>query len=284
MASIQKIVSKLTSDVSYRAQVRVKGHAAQSATFPSRAEAQKWSKSVEAAITEGRYFPQARASRTSFAEAVARYKDTGLAGARERSRNSPAQHLAFFLDKFAGLSLAEITADRVADTRDELSAGTYTRGGSRVNGKGKLVAPTEYTRSGSTVNRYLSTLSHLFTIAQKEWRIVDRNPVREISKKREARGRVRFLSDDERERLIAACGNSEWKPLQALVLLALSTGARRGELVGLTWDRVDLKRSTATVQDTKNRDPRVLTGLLQLGPGAERCRASDQGTDPSPTK
>src|SRR5688572_12907693 len=148
MASIQKIVSKLTGDTSYRAQGRVKGHAAQSATSPSRVKAMKWSKSVEAAITEGRYIPQARASRTSFAEAVARYKDTELAGIRERSRSSQAQHLAYFLEKFGGLSLAEITADRVADARDELASGTYTRGGAKVNEKGMAVAPTEYAHSG----------------------------------------------------------------------------------------------------------------------------------------
>src|SRR5688572_8474419 len=218
MAAVQRLISPLTSAVSYRAQVRVKGHKSQSATFASRAEALKWSKSVEAAITEGRYFPQSRASRTSFAEAVARYKDAGLAGAKQRSRDSQSQHLAYFLDKFAGLSLAEITADRVADARDALAAGTYVRGKPAVNGKGKVVAPKEHQRSGATVNRYLSTLSHLFTVAQKEWRLVDRNPVREISKKRESRGRVRFLSDSERGRLIEATSKSEWQPLQALVL------------------------------------------------------------------
>lgn len=258
MASIQKLLSPLTGDVSYRAQVRVKGHASQSATFPSRAEAQKWSKSVEAAITEGRYFPQARASRTSFAEAVARYKDSALADIDERGRHTRSQHLDYFLDRFAGLTLAEVTPDRVATARDHLASGTYTRGKAKVNVRGKEVAPAEYARSGATVNRYLATLSHLFSMAQKEWRLVDRNPVREISKKRESRGRIRFLSDDERERLIAACEASEWKPLKALVLLAISTGARRGELAGLTWDRVDFRRGQATIYETKNGDPRVL--------------------------
>lgn len=258
MASIRRLTSPLTRDVSYRAQVRVKGHRSQSATFPSRAEAMKWATSVEAAITEGRYFPQARASRTSFAEAVARYKDAALADVNERGRHARSQHLDYFLDRFAGLTLAEITPNRVAEARDELAAATYTRGKVKVNGRGKDVAPTEYARSGATVNRYLATLSHLFSIAQKEWRVVDRNPVREITKKKEARGRIRFLSDDERERLIAACDKSEWQPLKALVVLAISTGARRGELAGLTWDRIDLRRGQATIYETKNGDPRVL--------------------------
>jgi hypothetical protein len=66
MASIQRIVSLLTKDIAYRAQVRVKGRAAQSATFPNRKEAEAWAASIETAIREGRHFPHAAAKRTSF--------------------------------------------------------------------------------------------------------------------------------------------------------------------------------------------------------------------------
>ena len=122
----------------------------------------------------------------------------------------------------------------------------------------EVTAPKEYTRSGATINRYLATLSHMFTVAHKEWRLVSHNPVREISKKKEARGRVRFLSDAERDALLAACAKSDWQPLHTLVLLAISTGARRGELIRLKWTDVDLKTARATVHETKNGDPRVL--------------------------
>jgi integrase len=98
----------------------------------------------------------------------------------------------------------------------------------------------------------------LFTVAVKEWRLVDRNPVREISKKKEARGRIRFLSDSERDALLEACAKSDWPALHALVLLAISTGARRGELIRLKWVDVDLKAARATVHETKNGDPRLL--------------------------
>jgi len=58
--------------------------------------------------------------------------------------------------------------------------------------------------------------------------------------------------------LLEACAASDWKALHTLVLLAISTGARRGELVNLKWTGVDLKAAHATVQDTKNGDSRVL--------------------------
>lgn len=85
----------------------------------------------------------------------------------------------------------------------------------------------------------------MFTTAIKEWRLVDRNPVKDISKKRKTRGRVRFLSGEERAALLKACGESPWKPLQTLVTLAISTGARRGELLNLKWSDVDLKAARA---------------------------------------
>jgi integrase len=83
-----------------------------------------------------------------------------------------------------------------------------------------------------------------------------------ISKPKEARGRVRFLADDERERLLAACQTSRNKHLYAIVVLALATGARMGELLDLRWSDVDVKRGTLTFHQTKNGERRAvpLTG------------------------
>jgi integrase len=62
----------------------------------------------------------------------------------------------------------------------------------------------------------------------------------------------------ERERLLAACRASAWRRLYLLVLMAITTGARRGELVALTWGDINLERRVAHVQDSKNGEPRVL--------------------------
>ena len=69
---------------------------------------------------------------------------------------------------------------------------------------------------------------------------------------------MRFLSDDETRRLLAACRASIWPRLYALVLAALTTGARKGELLGLHWADVDLDQARAYVGRTKNGEPRVL--------------------------
>ena len=70
--------------------------------------------------------------------------------------------------------------------------------------------------------------------------------------------RIRFLSDLERDRLLEACQASTNRFLFTAVALALSTGARRGELLGLKWKDVDVKEGKITLYDTKNGDIRPL--------------------------
>lgn len=121
-------------------------------------------------------------------------------------------------------------------------------------------------RSGATLNRYLVALAALFTWAKRQ-RLVPRSfdaPTRHVEKHQESRGRVRYLSDDERGRLLAACKESAWPRLHVFVLMALTTGARRGELLGLRWCDVDMERGEAVLHDTKNGDRRVLVLLTQV--------------------
>jgi integrase len=279
MASIQKIISAHTGVITYRAQVRVKGRPAQSENFPNVKEAKSWAAGLESAIRENRHHPHLAGGRKSFAELVRRYRETVLTQARSSTKKSCEQHLDWWVEHFTGKTVAEITPNLVVEARDVLAAGTYTRGTVKTV-RGNKIPPKEFVRSGATVNRYLQTLSGLFTVALKEWRLIDRNPVREISKKREARGRARFLSDAERDTLLTACAASSWPTLHTLVMLAISTGARRGELINLEWSRVDLKAGTATVLETKNGDPRVLP---LVGKALEALRALKlQGSAKSP--
>lgn len=259
MASIQRIISPLTGETSYRAQVRVKGRPSESATFPKKEEAKAWASSIESAIREGRHFPHAAAKRTSFDALAKDYADAVLFEFDAKEKERRTRQLEWWAKQFAGLSLAEITADVVSKGRDACAAETFTRGKPRKDRKtGNTIPPKEYRRSGSTVNRYIAALSHAFSFAVKERRLLDRNPVGDIARKKEPRGRTRFLSDAERTALLDACAKSDWAALHTLVLLAISTGARRGELVSLRWTDVDLKAGRALVQETKNGEQRTL--------------------------
>jgi integrase len=115
-------------------------------------------------------------------------------------------------------------------------------------------------RCPGTVNRYFSALAALFTFAIRR-RLAPKgfgHPCRGIERGPEAPGVVRFLTSEECERLLAACRDSQWPRLYLLVLMALTTGARRGELLALSWGDVDLERAIAHVRASKNGQPRAL--------------------------
>jgi len=122
----------------------------------------------------------------------------------------------------------------------------------------------------ATINRELATLKHAMTKAVA-WNLVRkhvRESLKEVSKEIEPPGRIRYLSGpEEAETLIRACRG----PLRAIVLTALHTGMRRGEILKLPWERVDLKKGNIRVTKTKTSKDRtipmndtlrgVLTGL-----------------------
>ena len=83
-------------------------------------------------------------------------------------------------------------------------------------------------------------------------------PISKITKPREPSGRVRFLSDDERERLLNACKASDNPFLYVVVVLAISSGMRQSEIMNLTWQQVDLKRKQIILEKTKNKTCRTI--------------------------
>lgn len=115
-------------------------------------------------------------------------------------------------------------------------------------------------KSWSTVNRYHAALSSVLQwgidhdVLPGDWK----NPARGIKRGRENPGVVRFLEGDERQRLLDACRASGWRRLYGLVLFALTSGARRGELLALRWRDVDLDNRIAYLRTTKNGSARTL--------------------------
>jgi integrase len=108
----------------------------------------------------------------------------------------------------------------------------------------------------STVNRYLAALAAPLTVAVRDLEWLTANPAHKVRKKPEPSGRVRFLSDDERQRLLSACLLSHNPHLYTIVLLALTTGARKNEMRQLKWADVDLDRGVLRLATTKNKERR----------------------------
>ena len=252
MASIRKRVNT-DGSASYRVDIRLKGFPPQRATFARLTDAKKWGQQTEAAIRENRYFKTAEANKHTFSDLIDRYIKNVLPLKPKQSYNQKPQ-LKWWREQIGPHTLARVTPSMITECRDIL-----------LTEIGKNKKP----RSPATVNRYLAVLSHAFTVAVNEWGWLDDSPMRKVKKLKEPRGRVRFLSDDEtgskgetidgeRTRLLKACQASKNSYLHTVVVLALSTGMRQGEIMSLTWDDVDLHQGRITLYETKNGEIRVV--------------------------
>ncbi len=251
MATITKRTDK-TGGVSYKVEIRLKGYPPQRSTHARLTDARRWASATESAIREGRHFKTTEAKRHTMADLVDRYAREVLPSKKDGAHQG--RQLDWWKEQLGTRTLADVTPALIAETRDKL--------GAQVTKRGKPTSP-------ATVVRYLAALSHAFTVAVKEWGWVDDNPVLKVTKPKEPRGRVRFLDDDERDRLLSACKASASPDLYPAVILALSTGARAQEVLGLRWSQIDLARRVAVLHETKNGERRVLP---LAGPALELMR------------
>jgi integrase len=234
MATIEK-----RADGQYRVKIRMRGHAPASATFDRITDAKRWAAETETAIRAGRWFQQVEAKRNTLNDLIDRYRKEYLphAGVRTHDRT---EYLKLWSAELGALTLAELTSARIVAVRNKL-LNTTTR-------RGEKFKP-------SSVNRYLAVLRHCLNIGVREFGLLDDNPMRKIQQLSEPRGRVRFLSSSERDALLRE-SRTHSDALYAIVVIALSTGARRGEILGLRWSDVDMQRGMLTFHETKNGERR----------------------------
>lgn len=258
MATIEERISK-DGVITYRVKVRLKGEKTQEATFKRKTDAKKWAGSTEAAIREGRHFKCAEAKRHTLAELIDKYSETVLPHKSASMRSAQANQLAWWKEKAGYCVLADFTSQIISSLRDELSKGTTKRGEKRTN---------------ATVNRYLAALSHALSTAVNEWEWLETNPLLKIKRQAESQGRVRYLDDNERSRLLETCKQSSNKELYAIVVLALSTGMRKGEILNIKRRDVFINEGFLILDKTKNNERRrvpiighaheVLTNQLKI--------------------
>jgi integrase len=245
-----------TGEKSYRVKVRLKGYPAQSATFDRLTDAKKWAAATESAIREGRHFKTAESKKHSFNDLVVRYYAEVLPHYNEKEQKERKSRLEFWRKAIGSCLLADITPALINEHKSRM------------------------TQSAATVDKYIKNLSHAFTVAVDDWGWLEGNPVKKVKSPKLPRGRVRFLDDGERQRLLTACQQSSNKQLYLCVILALSTGMRQGELMGLKWQDVNLKDGFIILHETKNgerrRVPLAGHGLELL---LEHAKVSRRDTD-----
>ncbi|MFZ4542026.1 MAG: tyrosine-type recombinase/integrase [Rickettsiales bacterium] len=242
MATIQKRFSQKTNTESYRVKIRIKGHLPVTKTFDRLTDARRWSAQTETEIRQGQYFKAAKAQKHTVAETIDRYISDYLPSNPKREEGLQAK-LLWWKQQLGHYTLGDLSKSLIIEKRDIILKTPKT------NGKA---------RTPATVNRYMAVLSHVFSVATNEWEWVEGHPMKKISKLQEPRGRVRFLDNDERARLLDACQQSRSPHLYTVVMLALSTGARHGEIMGIKWSDVDFNRRVITLHHTKNGERRIL--------------------------
>lgn len=224
-------------DRQWRARVRRRGWPTETRTFRTKADALAWAREVEVEIDRGVFVSRTDAERTTLDEALKRY-EAEITPLKKGAKQERSRIALWRRDELALRPLASIRGADIAEWRDERLADG--------------ASPT-------TVRNDLMLISHLFNVAITEWGLESlRNPIRTIRVPSAARARDRRLRDGEEARLMKACARSRARWLGPLVRFALATGMRLGELLALRWKDVDLKRRTATLEDTKNGERRIV--------------------------
>lgn len=182
--------------------------------------------------------PAADPGGQTVAELLTYYMAEVLPSKAPQTQYQQTRFLSMLASEFGHLPLTAMTPAWLRSWRDQLS---------------RRLKP-------DTVRQYMDSYSAVLTVGVYELAWLPEHPMRgrKVRKPPASRGRVRFLSPVEQERLLEACRASHKPGLYPLVLLALCTGARRGELFSLRWQAVDLEWGWLGFEHTKNKQPRAV--------------------------
>jgi integrase len=232
MATYQK---RGTRRSRWQATIRRRGYGTHVKTFDTKVAAEAWARSLEAEMDAGSFVSRKEAEGTTLLEALERY-EREVTPQKKGARRERGRIALWKRDPLALRFLASIRGVDIAKWRDT-----------------RRQAET----SANTIRLDLALISHLFTVARREWGMESlTNPVRKIALPQAGRPRERRLAPDEEVGLLKACDTSSCSWLGPLVRLALATAMRMGELLALNWRHIDIDRGIARLLDTKNGESR----------------------------
>lgn len=233
-------------------------------TFGTEKEARAWGRKTIYEIEQG-LATQASLKNRKLSDAIEKYIEEVLPQKPKNARNVE-QHLRWWRERLGRYRLGEVTAQLVVEGRDKLL--------NEVTSQDKRRAP-------ATVVRYISSLSTVFEAAIKEWQWIEKNPVKLIRKPRVSNARARFLSPEDARRLLNSCEESRNPYLHSIVKIALCTGMRRGEILGLRWRDVDFEKKQLVLRETKNGSTRYVPLINDMHQMFRELYEQEEAKDPS---
>lgn len=233
---------KGNGQVSFQARIRLSGFPQKTATFDKLSEAKDWARKEESDLKAGRYMNDLLATRYTMGQVIDRYIEEVLESKTSKPRYAANQRaqLLWWKETVGTSLISNCNQYVISAAVQKLSGKNYT------------------IRKKGTINRYLACLSHVFNTAIKKWGWANINPIAIMEKPKEPRGRIRFLSQDELTVLLAGAVKVMSKPLYLVIMFALTTAARKGEIFNLKVKDLDLQRKVAVIYETKNHEPRQL--------------------------
>lgn len=277
MANIQKRAGK--DGTTYRVQIRMRGFPPQTRTFDRLTDAKAWAQETESSIRRSEFKNVIReASTKTLGDVAQRYREELLPLRAASTQRAVSSCLKYWERELGEYALACIDADLISkkmraletagDTRRLAPASKTEVPGKRKRPGRKATRPAPAKpalKSRKTLKHYRDMIALLFKFAQ-QWRWTGSNPIDGVNRITKIRNeRTLFLSDEERQALLAACKASENEHLYPVVVFAISTGARKSEILGLTFNDIDLKRGIAILRDTKNGETRSVPIVRSLG-------------------
>jgi integrase len=280
----------------FHAQVRMAGFPSRTGSFPTKRQAERWAKTVEAEMIEGRHFKNSAGRRRNMTEAAVKYVREVLhvdaCPAYQPGHEYEAQLDAFLKRKWvqpthpdapadARNSLARVmwwraqlrdykvgavTTEVIEEKLSKLRTEPYQR--SKPQQKNSIVhgqPPRLMYRTEKTVNRYIAAGSRLFRIAHKRWHWITSNPFAGIERTQEHGGRIKTLTTEQRGRLFAEIRSGQ--TLYAFSSTARATVVRAGDLQKLRKIDVEFVEPTEkgqqaigrlAIQQPKNKEPRIV--------------------------
>lgn len=222
--------------ISYRVKIYHKGNLLGTSTFETKGAAERWEREKKRDLERGRTI-------TSESEELT------LGGALERYLKEITPHKKGKVEETRKIKL--IQKDKIARLRLNM-----VRGSTIATIRDEML---EKNLTVSTIQKHLAIISHLFTIARKEWGMEDlQNPVRLVRLPQQNNARDRRLEDGEEELLLEFLGKHSNIYLKPLAVIAIETAMRKGEILSLRWENIDLKKQTAFLPDTKNGNSRTV--------------------------
>ena len=266
MPSLREITNKNGKIISIQCVVRykginktknfqVEGNPTTSRIKKIKAGALCWGQDIENQIEEGIYRQEIKQQNYTIAQAIDKYiKDGNPKNKPEKTRIQYVNTLNWFKKEIGSLPIKSLNRSDLKECRNKLQ-----KKHKEIPMKGNKPKATEKLISNSTVNRYLAYFSIFLTYCVDEYEIIGTNPMIGAKLKlKENEPRKRWLKElNERQTLLQACRQADYE-LYLCVLMALLTGARKGEILNLTWKNTDLENKAIYFLNTKNGDDRTI--------------------------